>query len=313
MKPILIDCDPGHDDMIAIMVAAVSAGLELLGITTVAGNQTGAKTYRNARRVLSLIGREDVPVRRGSDAPLLATLKVASDIHGESGLDGAELPEPTVPASDELALDFLRRTIREYDGRVTLVPTGPMTNIALLLKTEPALAEKIERIVFMGGGMALSNITPAAEFNIYTDPEAAQIVFTSGIPLTMIGLDVTHQAVMSLETIERLAAGGGRVSRRVGGLLQFYAGAYREHFAFEGAPIHDALAVAAAADPTIVTTRKLYGAVELAPGLSRGRTVIDINGVTGREANIDVALEVDSERFLKVIMETLRYLDSQAP
>lgn len=312
MTDILIDCDPGHDDMIAIMVACVSEGLRLLGITTVAGNQTGEKTYYNARRILALIGREDIPLHRGADSPLVGELRVAADIHGESGLDGADLPEPTAPPASERAVDFLRRTIRDHTGKVTLVPTGPMTNIALLLKSEPALASKVERIVFMGGAVALSNITPAAEFNVYTDPEAAHIVFTSGIPLTMIGLDVTHQAVLSLETINALARSNGRVSGRVGGLLQFYAGAYRNRFGFAGAPIHDALAVAVAADPSLVSTRHVHGAVELQASLSRGRTVIDLHGVTGREPNLDVALEVDAPRFLDLLTTTLSELDSRA-
>jgi len=311
MKDILIDCDPGHDDMIAIMVASVSKKLRLLGITTVAGNQTGGKTYLNARRVLRLIGREDIPVRRGADRPLLGELHVAANIHGESGLDGAELPEPSVAPDPEPALEFLRRTIAEHDGPLTLVPTGPMTNIALLLRAHPEVAAKIERIVFMGGALYSSNVTPAAEFNIHTDPEAARIVFGSGIPLTMIGLDVTHKAIMSMEEIERLKGSQGAVSSRVGGLLEFYAGRNRKRFELGGAPIHDALAVATAAEPDIVTTRLLHGDVETTGELTRGRTVIDVYGVTGKPANVDVALDVDVERFLQVIRSTIAELDGE--
>lgn len=312
MKNILIDCDPGHDDMIAIMLASVSKGLKLLGITTVAGNQTGEKTYANARRILALIGREDIPVRRGAERPLLSDLRVAANIHGESGLDGAELPEPRTPPDREPAVEFLRRVILAQTEPLTLVPTGPLTNIALLLRSYPEVAAKIERMVFMGGAMTTSNITPAAEFNIYTDPEAARIVFRSGIPLTMIGLDVTHQAVMSMEEIVAFKAGGGRVSGRVGAMLEFYAGANKRRFELGGAPIHDALAVATAAEPDIVSTRHLHCDVELSGELTRGRTVVDVHGVTGREPNMDVAFTVDAERFLNLVRGTLKELDSRS-
>lgn len=312
MKNVLIDCDPGHDDMIAIMVAAVSQKLRLLGITTVAGNQTGDKTYTNARKILALIGREDIPVRRGAERPLLSELHVAANIHGESGLDGAELPAPNAPEDPEPAIEFLRRIILAQTEPLILVPTGPLTNIALLLRTYPEVASNIERIVFMGGAMTTSNITPSAEFNIYTDPEAARIVFRWGIPLTMIGLDVTHQAIMSIEEIVAYKEGGRRVSGRVGAMLEFYAGANKRRFELGGAPIHDALAVATAAEPDLVATEHLHCDVELNGELTRGRTVVDVHGVTGKEANMDVAFTVDAERFLNVIRKTLNELDSRA-
>jgi inosine-uridine nucleoside N-ribohydrolase len=192
MKKILLDCDPGHDDMMAIMLASVDSNIEVLGLTTVAGNQTGDKTFINARSILTLLGREDIPLARGADKPLTRELVVAPEIHGKSGLDGARLPEPLAPYLDCHAADFIIDTLKASNEKVTLVPTGPLTNVALALIKAPEIREKISDIVLMGGGVYDSNITPAAEFNIYVDPEAARIVFQSGVPLTMIGLDVPN-------------------------------------------------------------------------------------------------------------------------
>ncbi|MCF7928053.1 MAG: nucleoside hydrolase, partial [Spirochaetales bacterium] len=198
--PVLMDCDPGHDDMMAIILASMSDRIELLGVTTVAGNQTGTKTFQNARRVLKLIGAEDVPVVRGFDRPLFRELVTAPQFHGVSGLDGADLPEIEEPAArgtQPHAVEFLARTIREHSEAVTLVPTGPLTNIGALLRQYPELTSKIKRIVLMGGAFRDSNIIPGAEYNIYVDPEAARAVFLSGVPVTMVGLDVTNKAQLT--------------------------------------------------------------------------------------------------------------------
>jgi inosine-uridine nucleoside N-ribohydrolase len=309
MKRILIDCDPGHDDMMAILLACSSEELEVLGVTTVAGNQTGEKTFRNARRTLALINRLDIPVARGADRPLLRPLHTAPEIHGASGLDGAELPEPREPPSDVHAVDLIARTLRESAQKVTLVPTGPLTNIALTLLKEPALKERIERIVLMGGAARDSNVTPAAEFNIYVDPEAAQIVFQSGLPITMVGLDVTNRALLSLEDIAGLERMGGRVSGAVGPLLRFFARANRKSFRIQGAPLHDALAVATLIRPEVVRTRRLRVDIETQGLLTRGQTVVDLYGVTGEPPNAEVALEVDAAAFRDLMLEAIGTLD----
>jgi len=310
---ILIDCDPGHDDMMAIMLACASPGLELAGVTTVAGNQTGEKTYRNALRTLTLIGRTDIPVARGADKPLLRPLTVAPEIHGVSGLDGADLPEPSFKGIAESAAGFLVRTIMASHAPLVLVPTGPLTNVALALLEEPKLGGKIERIVLMGGAVADSNITPAAEFNIYVDPEAAKIVFGSGIPIVMVGLDVTNKALLSFADIDEMASWKGRVSRVVAPLLRFFAQANRDIFGFAGAPLHDALAVAHLLRPEVIRTRAMNVEIETAGEFTRGRTVADVYGISGRAPNAEVALEVNLPLFREMLFAAIRKLDAASP
>ena len=308
-RPLFIDCDPGHDDMMAIMLAVAHPEVDLLGITTVAGNQTGDRTFENARRILAFIGAEDVPVARGADVPLCRDLVTAPKFHGKSGLDGAELPEATVDPWNGTAVDLMARRILGHDGPVTLVPTGPLTNVALALRTYPELHDSIERIVLMGGGVHDSNTTPAAEFNIYVDPEAAAAVFSSGIPITMVGLDATNRAVLDFDQINRLEHSAGPVSRVVGALMRFFAGANVELFNIQGAPIHDALAVAVAVTPDIVTGGEFHVAVETQGDLTRGATVVDLYGVTGNEPNARVALGVDRPRFVAMMEDALAELD----
>ncbi|MFW6252722.1 MAG: nucleoside hydrolase [bacterium] len=306
----IIDCDPGHDDMVAIMTAHAAADIDLLGITTVAGNQTGEKTFLNARRVLSLINAGGVPLARGSDRPLTRALQVAGDIHGESGLDGADLPAPREQVSSLHAIDLMAELIGKSDRPVTLVPTGPLTNIALFLRRYPELASGVSEIVLMGGGVVESNVTPAAEFNIYVDPEAADIVFNSGLPLTMVGLDVTNRAMLDLDDIAKLKTAGGPVSRIVGDLLAFFASTYESVFGIAGAPLHDALAVVVAAAPDIVSSRDLHVAIETKGDHTVGRTVVDVYGVTGKAPNASVALDVDTARFRSIMFDVFSDLDT---
>jgi pyrimidine-specific ribonucleoside hydrolase len=310
MKRILIDCDPGHDDMMAIMLACASPELQLAGITTVAGNQTGEKTYRNALRTLTLIGRTDIPVARGADKPLLRPLTVAPEIHGVSGLDGADMPEPSFDGVRERASSFLVRTIMASREPLTLVPTGPLTNVALALLQEPSLGTRLDRIVLMGGAVADSNITPAAEFNIYVDPDAARIVFGSGIPIVMVGLDVTNKARLSFADIDEMASWKGRVSRVVAPLLRFFAQANRDVFGFDGAPIHDALAVAHLLHPDVIRTRAMNVEIETAGEFTAGRTVADIYGISRRKPNAEVALEVNLPLFREMLFAAIRKLDA---
>ncbi|MCF6334461.1 MAG: nucleoside hydrolase [Spirochaetales bacterium] len=308
MIPIIIDCDPGHDDMMAIMLAAASDEIDLLGVTTVAGNQTGDKTFENALRVLTLIN-EEIPVARGADKPLLRELVTAPEFHGQSGLDGAELPEPGIKSLDIDAVDFIINMLEESLEKIVLVPTGPLTNIAMVLLKKPEIKQKIERIVLMGGGMHDSNVTPAAEFNIYVDPEAAKIVFDSGVPVTMVGLDVTNKALMSFEEIDGIIADKGVISSKVGPLLKFFANANKKIFGINGAPIHDALAVAAVIDPTVVGTKFLNVVVDTSSELSRGATLVDIYGATERKPNVDVALKVDTPKFVGFMLDSIKKLD----
>ncbi len=325
--PIVIDCDPGHDDAIAILLALASPEVELIGVTSVAGNQTLDKTTRNALVTLEIAGRGDIPVAAGAEAPLRRGLRTAAHVHGETGLDGPELPEPSARPVDIHAADFLAELIEQWAGSaggeaadarpedhapparpgVVLVPTAPLTNLALMLERHPDVPDRLERIVWMGGAIAEGNVTPAAEFNAFVDPEAAAAVFASGIPITMVGLDVTHKALFTRAHAERLR-GAGRAGRFVAELSDFFQAFHERSYGFDGSPIHDAMAVAHVIDPTLLTTRHANVAVETRSDLCDGRTVVDLRGVTGREANADVGVDVDAERFLELLVSRIESL-----
>ena len=300
--PIVIDCDPGHDDAIAILLALASPELELLGVTTTYGNQTLEKTTANALRVLELVGRTDVPLATGADRPLERELVVAAHVHGESGLDGPTLPPPTTePVSDD-AVAWLAATIGASPVPVTLAPVGPLTNVARYLDAHGG--EGIERIVLMGGAIGEGNMTPAAEFNIWCDPEAAAAVFASGLDVTMIGLDVTHTALTGAE-VQRRLRDSGRVGTFVAELVDFFGLYHRKTYGWDGAPIHDAVVVAHVLDSSLVTTRHRNVEVELASELCRGRTVVDLWHRTGRAANAHVGVGLDSARFFDLLVERI--------
>jgi inosine-uridine nucleoside N-ribohydrolase len=303
--PILLDCDPGHDDAIALLLALASPEVELLGVTTVAGNQTLEKTTANAIRVLEFAGHTDVPVAAGADRPLVREPFVASYVHGETGLDGPDLPPPRSAPVNRHAVDFLADKIREADGEVTLVPVGPLTNVALLLALHPDA--RPERIVLMGGAIAEGNVTPAAEFNIWADPEAARRVFESGLDLTMIGLDVTHKALMTREHAERLRE-AGRVGRAVAELWDFFSRFHRERYGSEDSPIHDALCVALLLRPELVELAHRHVAIDTESDLCRGRTVVDLWQVTGNEPNARVGVGVDGDGFMELAIERISTL-----
>jgi inosine-uridine nucleoside N-ribohydrolase len=302
--PLIIDCDPGHDDAIALLLALASPEVELLGVTTVHGNQTLDKTTANALRVLELAGRGDIEVAAGADRPLIREPIVAASVHGESGLDGPDLPPPSGAPVASHAIDYLADRLAAAPAPITVVPTGPLTNIALLLARYPDVADKIERIVLMGGAIAEGNVTPAAEFNIWLDPEAAARVFASGIDVTMVGLDVTHKALMLPEHADRLRA-AGRVGAVVADLWAFYFQHHVRVYDFPGTPIHDALAVAHVIDGGLLTTAHRHVAIDCASELSRGRTLVDLWRVTGREPNAHVAVEVQGDVFLELLVERI--------
>jgi inosine-uridine nucleoside N-ribohydrolase len=305
--PVIIDCDPGHDDAIAILLALASPELDLLGITTVSGNQTVDKTTANAIRVLDLLGRDDVEVARGADRPLLRDRYVAAYVHGETGLDGPTLPPPSRPAHRLHAVDFIAEKVMAAAGPVTLVPVGPLTNVALFLARYPDEAARVDRIVLMGGAIAEGNVTPAAEFNIWADPEAAQRVFASGIDVTMIGLDVTHDALMTRAMAERLRA-GGPVGRFVAELYDFFSIFHRETYGREDSPIHDAVAVAHVIREGIVRTEHRHTAVDCQSELCRGRTVVDLWKRTGNEPNCHVGVGIDRDAFFTLLLDRLESL-----
>ena len=300
--PIILDCDPGHDDAIAILLALASPEVELVGITTVYGNQTLEKTTRNALRVLELAGRGDVPVARGAERPFLRELKVADHVHGDSGLDGPALPDPGTEPVDEDAVSFLADRL---DPGVVLVPTGSLTNVAQLLDRHPDV--RPARIVLMGGSIGLGNITPAAEFNIWADPEAAAAVFASGIDITMVGLDVTHEAIVGPERVERLRR-MGRVGRIVAELIDFYSGYHRKTYGWDGPPVHDALAVAAVIRPELLQTAHRRVEIETESELCRGRTVVDLYPREPSPPNAHVAVGVDAGGFLDLLEERIARL-----
>src|SRR5438876_165673 len=271
--PIILDCDPGHDDAIALLLALASPELELVGVTTVSGNQTLEKTTANALRVLEFVGRAGVPVHAGADRPLVRERFVAAYVHGETGLDGPDLPPPETDVKPQHAVAFIADQVRARDGKLTLVPTGPLTNVGLLLALEPDA--RPERIVLMGGAIGEGNRTPAAEFNIWADPEAARRVFASGIDVTMIGLDVTHRALLTDAHTERLRA-AGHTGRLVAELRDFYARFHRERYPeLGGSPMHDPVTIAHLLRPGLVEVRDAVVDVDCSWGEARGRTDVD--------------------------------------
>ena len=294
---VILDCDPGHDDAIALLLALASPEIDLVGVTTVHGNQTLEKTTDNALRVLALVGREDVPVAMGADRPLVRELQVAAHVHGESGLDGPELPPRASEPVEQSAVDFL---VEHAGPETVLVPIGPLTNVALALEAgiRPA------RIVLMGGSIAEGNMTPAAEFNIWADPEAAARVFASGLDVTMIGLDVTHSALLTPAWAERFRA-AGRVGTFVAELVEFFKLYHARTYGWDGAPIHDAVALAHTFRPGIVRTEHVNVEVELESELNRGRTVVDRWRRTDRAPNAHVGVAIDADALFELLLERI--------
>jgi inosine/uridine nucleosidase len=298
----ILDCDPGHDDAVAIMLAAADPHLDLLAITTVAGNTTLDKATLNARRVCTIAGISGVPVAAGCDRPLVAELRIADDIHGASGLDGPAFGEPTVPLDGEHAVALMRRLLRDHPEPVTLVPTGPLTNIATLLRDHPSVIPKIREIVLMGGSTGRGNISPYGEFNIFVDPEAADLVFRSGLPVTMIGLNVTHQALVTPEVVARFQALGTPLAEACVELMTFFGSAYERVFGLPDPPLHDPIAVARLIDPAMVRCVAAPVAVELTGAHTRGATVVDLHHKTGEPDNAQVALHLDVDRFWDLVV-----------
>lgn len=304
-KKIILDCDPGHDDAMAILLAARCPAIDLLAITTVAGNQTLEKTTLNARRVCSVAGITDVPIAAGCEKPMVRPQIVAEDIHGESGLDGPRFGEPTVPLDPRHGVDLIIELLLDSAGDITLVPVGPLTNVAMAMRREPRIVPKVRYIALMGGAVGLGNRTPAAEFNILADAEAARVVWESGVPITMCGLDLTHQALATEAVLDRVRALGTPVAEMSVELLKFFGASYKKRQGFDAPPVHDPTAVAWVVDPSIVLTQPMYVTVETKAEFSYGRTVCDVHGVLGRPANTEVGVKLDFYRFWDLMIDAL--------
>ncbi|MGN8020996.1 nucleoside hydrolase [Phyllobacterium sp. 22229] len=309
-RKIIIDTDPGQDDALAILLALASPELDVLGITAVAGNVPLDLTKTNARKICELAGRTDVKVFAGADRPLMRALVTAENVHGKTGLDGPDLPEPAMPLQDQHAVDFIIETLlTQESGSVTLCPLGPLTNIAQALIRAPQIATRIREIVLMGGGFFEGgNITPTAEFNIYVDPQAAHIVLTSGVPIVMLPLDVTHKALTSARRIERFRAMGTRSGAASAELLEFFERFDEEKYGSDGGPLHDPNVIAYLLKPELYKGRHCNVVVETASDLTLGMTVVDWWGVTDRPKNAFYIRDVNDEGFFDLLIERIARL-----
>lgn len=308
--PVIIDCDPGHDDALMLMLAHGSGRFDIRAVTISAGNQTQAKTLQNALKILTLIGATDIPVFHGAEKPLFRELVIADYVHGETGLDGPALPVPQIQAQPISAVEAIAGILAAADAPVTIVPTGPLTNIATFLLAYPHLKNKIERISLMGGGIFRGNMTPLAEFNVYADPEAAAIVFRAGVPITMCGLDVTHKALVYQKDIELFRALGNNTGRAAADLMDFFSIFYRENRVElnGGAALHDPCAIAWLINPGIFRTKACYVDVETKGELTRGATVVDFYNTLHLEPNAIVAYDLDRDAFMDMLFNAIKAL-----
>lgn len=310
-RDIIIDCDPGQDDAVALLLALANPErLNILGVTAVAGNVPLKLTYANARKVVELSGRDDVPVFRGCAKPLAGELITAEEVHGVTGLDGTDLPEPTLPEQDRHAVQFIIDTLRAaHDDSVTLVPVGPATNLATAFAMAPEILGKVHEIVVMGGAYwEGGNTSPVAEFNVMVDPEAAKAVFACGRPITVMSLDVTHKALSTKKRREAIAGIGTEAARQVGNMLGFYNRYDENKYGADGGPVHDACTIAYLLQPALFESKFVFADVECAGTLSRGQTVVDWWGVTKRKPNVNWVHKVDDDGFFTLINEALAKL-----
>lgn len=306
-RRIIIDTDPGQDDAVAILLALGSEELEIVGITAVAGNVPLKLTENNARKICELAGRPDIRVFAGAIRPLMRDLVTAEEVHGKTGLNGPQLPEPEMKLQDQHAVDFIVETLMsEESGTITLCPLGPLTNIALALIREPRIAPRIKEIVLMGGGFFEGgNVTPAAEFNIYVDPHAADVVLRSGIPIVMMPLDVTHKALTTARRTKAFRDLGTKVGDATADMLEFFERFDEEKYGTDGGPLHDPCVIAYLLKPEMFKGRHCNVTVEISSELTMGMTVIDWWGVTKREKNALVMRDIDHDAFFALLVERL--------
>lgn len=307
--PVILDGDPGHDDAIAWVIAAASDEFDIKAVTTVAGNQTLEKVTYNALRIFTLLGKH-VQISRGRAKPMMTDLVVAPAFHGESGLDGPKLPEPAFEECPLSSVELMAKVLKESEDPVTIIATGPQTNVGALLVAHPELKEKIGHISIMGGGFRNGNWTAAAEFNIITDPESADIEFRAGIPLTVCGLDVTERALVTPADREKIRAVGNQVSQVVADWLSFFF-KHHEELGWSGSPLHDPCAVLALLHPEIFTIKHIYAEVETRGRYCRGCTVGDFTNLTKKEPNVYAVVDVDRDKFVDYIVEACRKFDGQ--
>lgn len=308
MKKIILDCDPGHDDAVAILLALGNPEIDLIGVTTVGGNQSLDKVTYNARAVLEKAHATHIPVYAGCDRPILRSQEVAASIHGESGLDGVELPVPTHPLEDMHAVNYIIKTIMESDPQtITLVPTGPLTNIALACRLEPRIVERVKEVVLMGGGYHRGNWSAVAEFNIKVDPEAAHIVFNEPWPLTMVGLDLTHQALCTPAVQKRIEEIDTPLAHFVSGLMDSFRKAYQDNQDFQDPPVHDPCTIAYLIDSAVVQTRRCPLDVEIHSELTLGMTVADLRGSepSAKDCHTQVATKLDFDKFWDLVTDAI--------
>ncbi|MBT0309011.1 nucleoside hydrolase [Morganella morganii] len=306
-KKIILDCDPGHDDAIALLLAYGNPQIDLLAVTTVVGNQTLEKVTRNALAVARIAGITGIPFAAGCPRPLIREIETAPDIHGDSGLDGPVLPEPVLTLDPRHAVQLIIDTIMAHPPKtITLVPTAGLTNIALAARLEPRIIDRVKEVVLMGGGYHTGNWSAVAEFNIKIDPEAAHIVFNAGWPLTMVGLDLTHQALATPEVVSKIVAVGTAPAQFVLELLEFFGTMYKSAQGFDYPPVHDPCAVAYVIDPSVMTTRKVPLDVELTGTLTLGMTVADFRSPAPADCLTQVAVKLDHTRFWDLVTDALR-------
>lgn len=313
-RSIIIDCDPGQDDAINLLLAMASPDeLDILGITTVAGNVPLALTQRNTRLMCDIAGRGDMPVYGGCSRPMVRELVTAEKVHGNTGIDGVEIVEPECPLQAQHAVDYIVETLRAADdASVTLVPTGPLTNIAMAMVKEPAIVGKIREIVLMGGAMREGgNHTPSAEFNILVDPHAAHVVFSCGRPITAMGLDVTHQVRSSRDRVAHIAAIDNKAAQATAGMLGFFSKYDTSKYGVDGAPLHDPCTVAFLLRPDLFEGKECSIAIEIHSELTLGNTAVDFWGVSGRDKNAVWIHTVDADGFYELLTDRLtRYSES---
>lgn len=304
-RKVILDCDPGHDDAIAIMLAGKHKAIDLLGITVVSGNQTLEKTGLNTLNLCQFFGF-DVPVSLGSSSPLIKEIQVCPDIHGETGLDGFSFPTLVKTYSGKKAVDYLIETLMKSQNKITIVATGPLTNLALAMRVEPEILNRIEEVVVMGGSIANGNVSPAAEFNIYADPESAHIVFNSGLNVVMVGLDVTRKVMVLPHVIERIGAIDNKVSELFVKLMNVFNQNQQDVFGIPAGPLHDPVTIAYLIDPTILKTKRVSCEIDLSHGSSYGRTNIDLFDYLHLPKNIEVAIDIDVEKFWALIESVIQ-------
>lgn len=313
-QKVVLDLDPGIDDALALLLALASPELEVRAVTVASGNCPAAQGTANTLAVLELACRSDIPVARGALSPLLRPPFTAPETHGPTGLGHAALPPPQRPPSDRHATDLLIATLREAPGEVTLVATAPLTNLALAVRLEPRLPQLVRQVIIMGGALRVpGNVTPVAEFNFFVDPHAAQIVLHAGLPVTLVGLDVTTQALLTPELVAGLQAIPSPITRFVADATGFYMRFHQEHQGVVGCHIHDALALALAFAPDLVRTQEAYVDVEVCSELTMGQSVADFGGWRGEPPNVKAAVEVDAPRFLKLFVERIGQLAAAVP